>query len=47
MKDYIKALCFDLKNVVLHEELVWLKNAANSQSREVSKVYDEFGPTGI
>ena len=47
MKDYIKKICYEFKNSSIQEEIIWLKNSMNSQSREISKIYEEFGPTGL
>jgi hypothetical protein len=47
MKDYISKSCSDLKNGRLTHELIWVKNAVSSTSREIVRVYEEFGPSGV
>lgn len=47
MKDYIRDSCQNLKRGNLTHEIVWLKNAVNSPSKEIAKIYEQFGPTGV
>ena len=47
MMEYIKKICYEFKNQSIQEEIIWLKNSMNSESKEISKIYEEFGPTGL
>ena len=47
MKDYIRDSCENLKRGNLTHEIIWLKNSVNSPAKEISKIYEQFGPTGV
>ena len=47
MGEYIRKACLQVKSQSFTSEIIWLKNAASSQSREIAKIYDEFGPSGL
>ena len=47
MRDYIRGSCEKLRRGNLGEEVIWLKNAVRCQAREISKIYEEYGPTGV
>jgi hypothetical protein len=47
MSGYIKIACTELKRNHLGSEIIWVKNSVTSQTREIARVYEEYGPTGI